>query len=157
MSANTRLRSIPPNIEKVEGNEISLDLAMITLGNSSRNIVPAYRYRIVRNADGQTVGRISLRVGDTKHLRMYGGHIGYGVDEPYRGHKYAGKAVKLILDVARANGFKEVWITTNPDNIASRKTCEWVGAEYVEEVPVPPDTDLYRQGDTRKCRYLIKL
>ncbi len=145
------------HVQRIEGHEICLELAMITRPDQRRGIVPAYQFRIVRAQDGLTVGRISLRVGDSEYLRKYAGHIGYRIESPFRGHKYAGKAVNLLRDLARANGFTELWITTNPDNIPSRKTCEWVGAEYIEEVPVPPNTALYKRGDVRKSRYLLRL
>ena len=145
------------HVQKIEGDEISLELAMITPRDERRGIVPAYRFQIIRAKDREVVGAVSLRVGDNEYLRKYAGHIGYRVYTPYRGHKYAGKAVKLLRDLARANGFTELWITTNPDNIPSRKTCEWIGAQYIEEVPVPENTALYKRGDVRKSRYLLRL
>jgi predicted acetyltransferase len=48
-----------------------------------------------------------------------------------------------------------VWITCDPDNIASRKTCELAGARLVEIVDLPEDTDMYREGMRQKCRYRI--
>ena len=48
-------------------------------------------------------------------------------------------------------------ITTNPDNWASRRTCEIIGAEMVEIVDVPEYMEMYRQGDRQKCRYRLDL
>ena len=44
--------------------------------------VPSYVFEIRQN--NSRVGEINLRIGYTDGL-YYGGHIGYGVDEPYRG------------------------------------------------------------------------
>jgi tagatose 1,6-diphosphate aldolase len=52
---------------------------------------------------------------------------------------------------------KALWITCNPDNHASRRTCERLGARLVEIVPVPKTDPLYARGETEKCRYRIEL
>ena len=43
--------------------------------------------------------------------------------------------------------------TTTPDNLASRRTCEILGAELVETVELPPGNDMYERGERQKCRY----
>jgi tagatose 1,6-diphosphate aldolase len=58
------------------------------------------------------MGEIELRLGNTHHIRMYAGHIGYEVDPPYRGRHYAARAVKLLLPLARHEGIEVVWITS---------------------------------------------
>jgi len=45
----------------------------------------------------------------------------------------------------------------SPDNIASTRTCELVGAKFVEIVNQPADTDMYQQGERQKCRYRLNL
>jgi len=122
-------------------------------GNRAMDRVPAYKFRIERVVDEAWVGDIDVRIGDTRHLIMYGGHIGYSVFENFRGHRYAAKACQLIKEVALFHGKDTLWITCNPENMASRKTCELVGAEYVNTVDVPAGTDLYNRGEYRKCRY----
>jgi tagatose 1,6-diphosphate aldolase len=42
------------------------------------------------------------------------------------------------VPLAVRHGLSELWITCNPDNIASRRTCEAAGAELVEVVDLPP-------------------
>ena len=51
----------------------------------------------------------------------------------------------------------ELWITCNPDNIASRRTCERLGAEMKGVIDVPPGHILYARGERQKCRYRIAL
>ena len=102
-------------------------------------------------------GSVSFRVGSTPTIDLYYGHFGYHVFPPARGHRYAERSCRLLFGLARAHGFKSVWITCNPDNIPSRRTCERLGGTMVGIVPVPPDNALYLQGDREKCRYLVEL
>ena len=88
---------------------------------------------------------------------MFGGHFAYGVDEPFRGHHYAERGVRLLLPFAGEHGFTSIWITCNPDNWPSRRTCERLGATLAEIVPLPPDNDMYIDGERHKCRYRIDL
>ncbi|MEZ4670788.1 MAG: hypothetical protein R3E39_23025 [Anaerolineae bacterium] len=64
---------------------------------------------------------------------------------------------RLLLPLALQHGLETLWITCNPDNLASRKTCDLIGAELVEIVDLPPDTDMYREGARQKCRYRLVL
>lgn len=102
-------------------------------------------------------GAISLRVGSNREIELYYGHIGYHVYPVARGHGYAARATRLILPLARAHGMETLWITCNPDNAASRATCEHLGATLVEIVPVPTTDPLYSRGDHEKCRYRLDL
>ncbi len=102
-------------------------------------------------------GSISLRIGDNEDLRMYLGHIGYNVYPAARGHHYAARASRLLYPLARRHGLSELWITCNPENIASRKTCERLGAGYVQTVPLPTGHILYERGERQKQRYRIDL
>ncbi|MBC7926102.1 MAG: GNAT family N-acetyltransferase [Bryobacteraceae bacterium] len=116
-----------------------------------------YMFQICVYPSGEVAGEINLRLGDTESLRLYGGHIGYGVRSRYRGRRFAARSVKLLLPLARAHGMRELWITCNPDNLASRRTCELAGAEFVEIVDLPSYLDMYREGERQKCRYRLAL
>lgn len=105
----------------------------------------------------EIAGRISLRLGDTNDLRMYLGHFGYNVQVPARGHHLAERACRLLFPLARKHGMTELWITANPDNIASRRTCENLGAKYIDTVQLPEGHPLYLAGDREKCRYRIEI
>jgi tagatose 1,6-diphosphate aldolase len=50
-----------------------------------------------------------------------------------------------------------LWITCNPYNIASRRTCELAGGELVEIVDLPKDTDMHQRGERKKCRHRFDL
>ncbi len=50
-----------------------------------------------------------------------------------------------------------LWITCDPSNTPSRKTCELAGGTLVEIVDLPEDHDLYRAGGRQVCRYRFAL
>ena len=143
------------------GRLIDRDLELVLVekypGNPAIDYVPAYRFEMRLTDQAQVIGSIEFRVGNTHHLIMYGGHLGYGVELEYRGHRYAARACKLLLPLARHHGFSSLWITCNPDNISSRRTCELAGARLIEIVDLPKDIDMYREGDRQKCRYRLDL
>ena len=103
------------------------------------------------------MARIGLRIGNTECILLYIGHIGYRVYPRYRGHRYAARATRLLLPLARKHDLKTLWITADPDNLASRKTCELVGAEMVDIVEAPLSSEPYRRGYRQKCRYRLEL
>lgn len=140
---------------------VDQDLALVLVekypGDPLLNFVPAYRFKMTLVGQNDKIGRIELRVGNTNHIVMYAGHIGYNVEPEHRGHRYAARVCRLLFPLAQSHGIKALWITCNPDNIASRRTCELAGAELVEIVDLPEDTDMYREGERQKCRYRIDL
>ena len=82
----------------------------------------------------------------------YAGNIGYKIDEPYQGHHYAGKACRLLFELARRHGMEYVIIVCAPDNLPSRRTCEWLGGELVEIVELPEDDKRRRlTSDIHRC------
>ena len=105
----------------------------------------------------EMAGSIALRIGRGDDLERYLGHVGYGVFPRARGRRYAERACRLVLPVAKAHGLEAVWLTVNPDNAASRRTCERLGARYVETVALPPGHALYERGEREKCRYRLDL
>jgi len=121
--------------------------------DEKRGYVPSYEFAVRLPGNPRSIGRVSLRIGNNEHLVMYAGHIGYGIQEEYRGNRYAAKACNLIKKVALDHGFQMLWITCNPDNYPSRRTCEILGCELVEIVDLPEDTDMYQAGERQKCRY----
>ena len=135
--------------------ELELHLIERTLADRERNRVPAYRFEL--RVGGEKVGSASLRVGATEYLERYAGHIGYGVEYAFRGRRYAARACMLLFDVARQHGMTTLWVTCNPENVASRRTCERIGGELVDIVDLPEDTDMYKEGERQKCRYRIRL
>lgn len=60
-------------------------------------------------------------------------HIYYEIDAPFRGKGYGKKILQLGLLEARKIGLKEVFITCDDDNLASKKIIEANGGQFVEE------------------------
>lgn len=137
--------------------ELQLVLAERIPEDRGRGYVPAYKFEMRRDGGAEPVGDIYLRIGDTYMLRMYGGHLAYGVRPKFRGHHYAARACRLLLPLARSHGMAALWITCNPNNMASRRTCELAGAVLVETVDLPEDIDMYQEGERQKCRYRLEL
>jgi len=129
--------------------------------NPSKGWVPQYNFwmrlhdRLLRRSPLRIAGGISLRIGTTYPIEMYYGHIGYHVYPPARGRHYAERACRLLLPLFCRHGLRTLWITCNPDNAASRRTCERLGMHLVGTVPVPPTDPLYARGDREKCRYRL--
>ena len=114
---------------------------------------PYYDLSIRQKGTDIHVGGINARIGYTDNLVKYSGQIGYAVDEAYRGHRYAAKGCALIKPIFQAHGMDVAWITNNPDNWPSRRTCEILGCEFVEIVDLLPGNDMYARGERQKCRY----
>lgn len=142
-------------MNEMTDTEIVLRLNREVSADPMRGWLQAYHYDILLSATREKVGSVDLRIGYTTSIVRYGGHLGYGVDPHYRGHRYAAKACRLLLPVAQGHGMDVIWITCNPDNLASRKTCEILGAELVEIVDIPEDNDQYKEGERQKCRYRL--
>ena len=105
--------------------------------------VPSYNFAVCK--DGEKIGEINLRIGYVDSL-YFGGQIGYGIDEKYRGKGYAGRACKLLLPVAKAHGMTTLLIATNYTNTASQRVCEKLGARLVRTARLPEWHDLYKEG-----------
>lgn len=134
-------------------DEIELRLAEDVPADPARGWLRALCYNIHLPDRPEIIGHINIRLGYTMNVVRYGGHIGYDVEPDWRGHHYAGKACNILKEVAIRNGMDVIWISCNPDNWPSRKTCEWIGATLVEIVDLPPDNDQYLEGERQKCRY----
>ena len=166
-------RELMPAQAKTQREDVMTFLAQNprgrTAADAAKDIAPGYTFWMRVRPGVATVsscvpatelviaGSISLRIGHSVNLDRYLGHFGYHVLPGARGHHFSERAARLLAPVARAHGHEHVWITCNPDNIASRRTCERLGAEYVDTVALPRDNALYTQGDRQKCRYRMAL
>ena len=98
-SYNTYIFEVP----KVQYNEKyanltgdTMELRLIHFDQGNDVEIPYYWYEIIPKALNKPVGKISIRLGDNYHS-YYNGHIGYEVDEEYRGHGYSYQAAKMVL------------------------------------------------------------
>lgn len=132
-------------------SEISLKIERCLPGD-----IPLYIMNIIKRDLNTAVGQITLQVAGSAKV-YFGGHIGYRVDEQFRGNNYALKACRLMFRQAKKHGMKQILITCNPDNLPSRRTLEKLGGYLREIVPVPADHELYARGDREKCIFLFKV
>jgi len=139
--------------------ELLLVFNRFLTSDPEREWVPAYHFNMIRAGSSKVAGNINLRIGNTDQLILYRGHIGYGVKPEYRGYRFAARSVRLLMPLAAAHGLNPLWITCNPDNFASRRTCELAGAELVETINIPADEEMIQFGDVsgirQKCRYRL--
>lgn len=142
-------------VKELRGEEILLRLEKTCEARPEKQWVPAYYFSIFL-PDGTKIGHCDLRVGHNDRLYI-GGNIGYGIDEAYRGHHYASEACKLLLDLARKHHMGYVIITCDPDNMASRRTCELAGGKYMETAAVPEWHNMYEEGMRRVRVYRFEL
>ncbi len=70
------------------------------------------------------LGRISIRHRLTAHLREIGGHIGYDIRPSARQRGHATAMLAAALPVARSLGITRALLTSDEDNIVSRKVIE---------------------------------
>ena len=137
------------------------DLICLTLSNEdvydpSLGIDDGYTFHIYERRPRRRVGYISLRLGESTQL-YYLGHIGYRIEEPYRGHGYAARACELIAPLMQDLHLHSICITANPENTPSRKTCERIGCVLESIVDVPPAYRFICSGAEQKCRYILLL
>lgn len=111
-------------VSPLHDGDLSLCLAEIEPLDEVIGRVPAYRFDMYLSGVSRAVGSISLRVANTHYVVNYLGHIGYHVEPAYRGRRLAARSCRLLLPLARQHGLRPLWITCNPDNWASRRTCE---------------------------------
>ena len=133
--------------------EIEVVVSQKRPANPQKGYLPVYEFDIHLPGKPAVIGGVSLRIGNSEHVIKYAGHIGYGINKRYQGNRYAAKACNLVRQVALDHGLKVLWITCNPENHPSRRTCEILGGEFVEIVNLPQDTNMYREGERQKCRY----
>ena len=104
--------------------------------------------------DGEFCGSIALRwQPGTNALPPYClGHIGYAVVPWKQRRGYATQALRDLLRDVQADGLHYVEITTQPDNVASRRVIERNGGVLVEEFTKLPD-----YGGGAELRYRIDI
>lgn len=137
----------------LKSDEIRLVLEKTTEADPSKGWVLQYFFKILRS-DGTAVGVCSLRAGHNETTHCVG-NIGYGVYEEFRGNHYAGKACKLLLELAKKHDMGYVIITCSTDNLPSRKTCEYAGGQLEGIFELPQD--IRWNSEAKKCRYRIPL
>ena len=141
--------------DDLRNSEIFLRLDRTCDAQPEKGWVPAYYFSICL-PNGTKIGQCDLRIGHNERLYI-GGNIVYGIDKSYRGHHYAAKACKLLLKLAQRHNMDYVIITCDPDNIASSRTCQLAGGQYLETASVPEWHNMYEEGKRQVMVYRISL
>jgi len=136
--------------------DLQLILAERVPADSSPWSVPAYTLKM-QLASGEYVGRIRLRVGWNENVIRYAGHIGYVVEAAHRGRRYAERACRMIVPLAKQHKMTALWMTCQPDNASSRRTLERLGAEYVGVLDVPLEYPLNAGAERKKMCFRLRL
>jgi predicted acetyltransferase len=104
---------------------------------------------LVAEAEGQLVGRVSVRHELNAFLAELGGHIGYAVRPGFRRHGFATAMMRQSLSVASLLGLERVLVTCDADNVGSAKVIENCGGILENVVPGP-------RGSVSKRRYWVE-
>lgn len=131
------------HIEEIFDDDLSIKIREYKPAKPEKNYVPAYEFDILLN--GENIGEISLRIGYNTGL-YYGGNIGYGICEKYRGKGYAVRACKLISSVAKKHKMRYLCITNEYKNYSSKRVCEKLGADFIRIVSLPEDNEMRSEG-----------
>ena len=133
--------------------EIDLVLSNEEVADAACGIRDGYQFAIYKAHTRHYAGYVCLRLGESPGL-YYLGHIGYRIEEEYRGHGYEARACRLMLPLLQRLNLGSVVITTNVDNFASRRTCENLGCALERIAPVPAAYRALCAGAAQKCRYI---
>jgi predicted acetyltransferase len=133
--------------------DLELVLARAEYRDTRRGVVPQYEFDLRSTGRMLKMGLIKLRIHLTDELKLFGGNLSYDVDGDYRGHKYAARGCRLLFPLAKRHGLKSLLITCAPDNAASRRTCELIGAQYVDTIEAEIEPGKYRPT----CRFVVSL
>lgn len=122
-------------------------LKLLPHGHPDMGEMPILFFRI-RLLDDTWIGSCDLRLGNSEITDILG-HVGYSIDEHYRGHHYAERACRLLCGYAKRANMTQLDITCDIDNYASIRTCERLGAEMIAIIDVPENFKTY--DDTPCC------
>lgn len=139
----------------LQSREIMLRLKRTSEAQPEKRWLPAYYFDICL-LNGTTIGYCDLRIGHNDKTYV-GGNIGYGIDEAHRGHHYASQACCLLFQLAKQHDMTHLYITCDPHNIASARTIQKAGGQWVEQIPIPEDNEMYAEGKREVLVYRISL
>ena len=83
--------------------------------------------------DDTVVGIGKIRHSLTPASRQNGGNIGYAINSKYRGKGYGNEILRLLLEKAKAMKIKEIMLTVDKYNYASKSVIEKNGGILFDE------------------------
>ena len=134
------------NFLTIENDEIKLEAVLwFNQDKNKSNSRMSIYYNIIRKIDNVVIGNCGIRLANNEE-NHYLGNIEYEIFEQYQGNNYAYKATKLLGQVALSFNVDELSITASPDNIASIKTIEKLGAKFIRIQKVPRKSKLHKNS-----------
>ena len=99
--------------------------------NLPEGFIPCTTYWVMLG--DKVIGFANIKHYLNDALRKKGGHIGLALAKEYRGKGLGVQTAKLLIEKARNEyGIGEVLLTNEPENMASRRMCEKLGAELTD-------------------------
>ena len=99
--------------------------------------LPYYNFQIMLAS--QSIGKITLRLGFNEMTHLHG-HVGYGIDEAFRGNRYSFYALEMIKELAIEHGYRKIIVTTDSRNEQSKRIILKSRGKLIElEKKVPKD------------------
>jgi tagatose 1,6-diphosphate aldolase len=134
-------------------DDLELVLEEKLAADSKRGHLPVYKFAMRKVGSEGKVGEIGLKIGEPPpHL----GHISYRVFREHRGHYLAARACRLLVPLALRHGLTLLRITCREENVASRRTAELAGAEFVGMVDTPQGYSDWLGPVRSKCVYHLR-
>ena len=100
----------------------------------SKNKVASTTFFTIRESDNKIIGIVNLRHYLNDYLKIFGGHIGYGIRPTERRKGYAKIQLYLTLIEAQKLGIDKVMVDCANTNIGSEKTILALGGEFDRQV-----------------------
>jgi predicted acetyltransferase len=138
---------------------LDLNVRMLYTGHGDQGNIPFYGCGLFLAGTDIRVGSIVLRIGDmmaSEHF-YYDGHIGYRINEEYRGRGFAVRACKLVSNLAKLHEITDIFITCNVKNTGSKRVIEKIGAEFIEIHEIPEQYLDEDDKSNKRYRYKWKI
>ncbi len=119
--------------------------------NSSNYIgeyVPSSIYFFMDEDENEIYGALSIRQELNDYLKLYGGHIGYGISPKYRNLGYGTMLLLSAKEIFSNISSENILLVITKTNYASLKVAEKVGATYIKNI---------KNIDTIMYHYEIKM
>ena len=138
ISSSLMFTDIPDNLRS---GPVRLRYEHTIPAQPDRGKVAYYHFKIL-NEKETIVGHINFRVGDTRHVTLCAGHVGFEVLPNFRGNSYSYSACLALAPFIRRH-YERIVLTADPANKASKRIIEKLGTSFIDEIGIPADDPAY--------------